>query len=495
MPGPGQLSLPLPGLIRLPPQGFGIARSDRVFVNRNLRMSAIDWIGFDMDYTLAIYRQAEMDTLSIELTVERLVKRGYPQYLKQLSYDTRYPIRGLLVDKRHGHVLKMDRHKMIYKGYHGMRRLSREQLNELYHHKRIRPHTSRYHWIDTLFALSEVTAYAAIVEALEKRGERVDFGKLFMDVRESIDEAHADGTVYRHVTADLPRYVDRDDALARTLHKFRSAGKRLFLLTNSPWGYTHAMLRYLLGSATPEYPSWQHYFDVIICSAAKPHWFRDGRPLMERDGDVLRHARSGLERGRAYEGGSLRTFERLLGITGSSVLYVGDHIYGDILRSKKESAWRTVMIIQELDAEIAAHEACRTDLGRLRELEEGRDKLEDELRFYQARYKELSRVRDLPSASDGEGSEIERMRIKRALERVRGQLRAINKEDDELHERIDTNFHPYWGSLLKEGHEMSIFGLQVDLYADAYARRVSCLSAYSPQQHFRSPRELMPHEL
>jgi HAD superfamily 5'-nucleotidase-like hydrolase len=478
-------------LIQLPPDGFGIARSDRVFVNRNLRMSAIDWLGFDMDYTLAIYRQAAMDALSIELTVERLIKRGYPRYLDKLSYDTRFPIRGLLVDKRHGHVLKMDRHKMIYKGYHGMRRLPREELNELYQDKRIRPHTSRYHWIDTLFALSEVTAYAAIIEALEKRGERVDFGKLFSDVRESIDEAHADGTVYRHVTADLGRYVDRDAALARTLHKFRSAGKRLFLLTNSPWGYTDAMLRYLLGDAMPEYPSWQHYFDVVVCSAGKQHWFRDGRPLMERDGDVLRHVRAGLERGRVYEGGSLRTFERLLGISGSSVLYVGDHIYGDILRSKKESAWRALMIIQELDAELAAHETCRPDLGRLRELEEGRDKLEDELRFYQARYKALSRG----GAENGDGADVERTRIKRALERVRGQLRATNGEDEQLHERIDGSFHPYWGSLLKEGHEMSIFGLQVDLYADAYARRVSCLSAYSPQQHFRSPRELMPHEL
>ena len=47
-------------------------------------------------------------------------------------------------------------------------------------------------------------------------------------------------------------------------------------------------------------------------------------------------------------------FERLLGVPSSSVLYVGDHIYGDMLRSKKESAWRTAMVIQELDAELEA---------------------------------------------------------------------------------------------------------------------------------------------
>src|SRR5690606_17914380 len=111
-----------------------------------------------------------------------------------------------------------------------MRRLPRQELVELYQHKRIRPHTPRYHWIDTLFALSEVTSYAAIIDALEKRGVRVDFDKLFNDVRSAIDEAHADGTVYQRVTSDFPRYVERDPDLARTLHKLRSAGKRLFLL-------------------------------------------------------------------------------------------------------------------------------------------------------------------------------------------------------------------------------------------------------------------------
>ena len=41
-------------------------------------MSTIAYVGFDMDYTLAIYDQPEMDRLSIEATVTKLVKRGYP---------------------------------------------------------------------------------------------------------------------------------------------------------------------------------------------------------------------------------------------------------------------------------------------------------------------------------------------------------------------------------------------------------------------------------
>ncbi|GMV13969.1 MAG: haloacid dehalogenase [Polyangiaceae bacterium] len=490
-PHPKQLLLPLPGVVTENGRGVGIPRADRVFVNRNLRLSGIEWVGFDMDYTLAIYNQEQMDAISIDLTAERLVRRGYPAYLKHLSYDARFPIRGLLVDKKLGHVLKMDRHKGVLKGYHGLRLLARDELDELYHHKRIRPQTPRYHWIDTLFALSEVTAYSAIVDVLERRGEHVDYATLFSDVRLSIDEAHRDGSVYAHVTADFPRYIWRDPELARTLHKFRSAGKKLFLLTNSPHAYTEAVMTYLLGSGMAEYPSWHHYFDVVICAAQKPSWFQEGRPFVERDGETTRPVKGGLERGRIYENGNLEDFERLVGVRGSSVLYVGDHIYGDILRSKKETSWRTAMIIQELDAEIAALESCATELSRIRELYEQREKIEDELRFYQTQFKELGK------ATNGDGADrvADRARVKRAIDRLRAELRRIDSEHALLHERVDRTFHPYWGSLLKEENEMSGFGLQVATYADIYMRRVSSLLAYSPAQFFRSPHDLMPHEL
>jgi 5'-nucleotidase len=488
---PRQLLLPLPGGGPAANAGRGIARAERVFVNRDLKLSGVDWVGFDMDYTLAIYRQQEMDSLSVELMIDRMLKRGYPAYLKKLRYDTRFPIRGLLIDKRYGHILKMDRYKVVHRGYHGMRRLSREEITELYHHKKIRPHTSRYHWIDTLFALSEVTSYAAVVDELERRGDKVDYDKLWGDVRASIDEAHADGSVYRAITADLPRFIDRDPELARALHKLRSAGKRLFVLTNSPFHYTDTMMTHLLGGALPEYPSWRHYFEIVICAAQKPRWFQEGRPLMERDGEVLRNVRHSFERGKVYEGGNLAEFERMVGITGSNVLYVGDHIYGDILRSKKESSWQTAMIIQEMDQEISAHEACHDDLSRQRVLEETRDRFEDELRYLQGHYKELAKGPPPPGSSE----DAERLRVKRALERVRAELRSIASEHDLLGERISQRFHPYWGSLLKEQSEMSSFGLQVDLYADVYTRRVSCFRSYSPQQYFRSPYDLMPHEL
>jgi hypothetical protein len=321
----------------------------------------------------------------------------------------------------------------------------------------------------------------------------LDYGKLFSDIRESIDEAHRDGTILDAVLGDLPRFIDKDPELAPTLHKLRSAGKKLFLLTNSRWPYTDRMMTHLIGGAMAEYPSWRNFFDIVVCAATKPAFFTERRPLLEVDGsEQKKPATFPLERGRIYEGGNLEELERALAVGGDEVLYVGDHIYGDILRSKKDSAWRTVMIIQELETEIAAHEDCKEEIARAMLLEDQRDRLEDELRFYQARFKELS------SKKNGNGhvaAEAERVRVKRALERVRGLLRQADAEQTAIESHTDRRFHPYWGSLLKEGNEQSSFGAQVEEYACLYTSRVSNFLLYSPQQHFRSPRDVMAHEI
>jgi 5'-nucleotidase len=497
-----QLPLPLPGLLEPPPVSFAIPRKDRVFANRNLHLTEIEWIGFDMDYTLAIYVQSEMDALSVRLTIDRLIAKGYPEFLRQLSFDTNFPIRGLLIDKERGNILKLDRHKQVAKGYHGTQLLDQATIDSLYHESKLRYQSSRYHWIDTLFAMCEVTSYAAIVTALDEKGVEFDPDKLFSDVRTSIDEAHADGSVYREVTANLARYLDRDAGLPTALHKLRSAGKKLFLLTNSPYPYTNTVMSYLLEDTSKRYVRWQTYFDLIICSAKKPRWFAEGTPFMERmqfpelDGKLhdraghdLRKAHS-LERGHIYEGGSLAEFESLLGIFGRKVLYVGDHIYGDILRSKKDSTWRTGLVIQELDQEIAALKTTTELRVRRRQLYEARPLLEDELRYYQRLQKELFKKPD-------EDAEVRRSRAaaKHELDRIRTQLVELEAEYEQTTSLHDRAFHEYFGPLLKEMNGLSVFGQQVETYADIYMRRVSCLGGYPSTQFFRSPHDLLPHEI
>src|SRR5262249_3341456 len=160
--------------------------------------------------------------------------------------------------------------------------------------------------------------------------------------------------------------------------------------------------------------------------------------------------------------------------------------------------WRTAMIIQEMTAEVRAHDGCQRDIDHLHEVEHRRQKAEDELRFLQLRFKELSRqVEAYQTRAKGlvpvQVLEAERARVKKGVERVRSSLRALDAELTELESRIDKRFHDYWGSLLKEANETSSFGNQVEEYACVYTSKVSNFLSYSPLQHYRSPRDRMPH--
>ncbi len=457
-----------------------------------MRLDQVKAVGFDMDYTLAIYRQAEMDRLSIEVTVSKLIERGYPEELRTMKYRTDFPIRGLLIDRKLGNVLKMDRYRYVKTAYHGFRKLSREERRHAYHTRRLRPGSGRYHWVDTLYSLSEVAVYAAVIEHLEPEAGALDYNQLFADIRECADLSHQDGSILDTVLADLPRYVDRDPDLGLLLHKLRSAGKRLFLLTNSGPEYSDAMMTYLLGDALGEYPSWKNYFDYICTFSKKPDFFTGKAPFVDVE---TRAETAGPARGRVYTGGSISALERALGLTGDAVLYVGDHIYGDVLRATKESTWRTAMIIQEMDDELRVLREQALSFDRADSLEQMRDAVQDELREHQARLKRAERkLNEHESGPERAKWDAERVRHRRSIDRLRAQLKDLNTERAALHDVLDEAFHPFWGSVFKAGNEVSSFGNQIEQYAGLYTSRATNLVQYSPMHYFQSPRHRMPHE-
>lgn len=477
-------------------------RLRQIFCNRNMRMDRIDMVGFDMDYTLAIYQQSLIDKLSIEATTQKLVERGYPESLLTMSYRTDFPIRGLLVDKERGNTLKMDRYRYVKKAFHGMRELTTDERQQLYSRKMLRPGTARYHWVDTLYALSEVSVYAAAVDELERLQKQtrvqVDYFKLFDDVRTCIDLAHQDGSILDKILAALPDHTRFDPLLADTLHKLRSAGKKLFLLTNSRASYTDTMMHYLIGSARSEYKSWKQYFDVIITAARKPAFFTQSTPFLEALEDGTTKPFSGIfERGKMYMGGNIEEFENLVGVGGDRVLYVGDHIYGDVLRAKKETAWRTAMIIQDLDAELEALERCSDDIRQMDENLHERGTVIEEIGKLQSGLRNLQKQLDQVTISGEAASDLYQQRTQRrkALETARTRLANLEQHIASCEHRIDTSIHPFWGSLFKVGLELSSFGSQVEQYACLYTSRVSNFLNYSSSHYFISPRHLMSHEI
>ncbi|MGE5183277.1 MAG: HAD-IG family 5'-nucleotidase [Acidobacteriota bacterium] len=480
-----------------------VARKNRVFCNRNLRMDSIEMIGFDMDYTLALYHQDKLEQLSIELTLNKLVdKHHYHEDIKKLVYDPRWAIRGLMVDRQLGNVFKMDRHAYVGRCYHGFRELDHDQRRAMYRNEKINLSSDRFEWIDTLFGLPEAVMYTTMVDWCDRQTGTVDYDKLFGDIRAAIDEAHRDDTLKTVIKSDLPAYIVKDPLLGETLHKFRSSGKKLFLLTNSLWDYTNVVMSYLLDGERKAYPSWRNYFDIVVVGGAKPAFFNELRPFVQIDpvsGDPI--AMNGeikhLSRDRVYQGGNVVAFEQMTGIRGEQVLYIGDHIYGDILRLRKQHMWRTAMVLQELEREISVSERLEAQIQDLDLLDRRHRNLESEIDYQTLRLKKIQRLLDdaTTSASLHARLEDERRLARGSVDSLRDRANLMTAELDSLEARIDRAYNPHWGSCLREGNENSRFGEQVNDYADLYTSRVSNFGPYSPLRYFRAPRRPMPHEI
>ena len=72
--------------------------------------------------------------------------------------------------------------------------------------------------------------------------------------------------------------------------------------------------------------------------------------------------------GRCFQGGNAQVLHRLLGLpSGDRLLYVGDHIFSDVVRSKRTLGWRTCLIVPELSAELQTYRYGKehTDCSRL----------------------------------------------------------------------------------------------------------------------------------
>jgi len=499
-------------------------RNDRaatkVFCNRSLNMKRIDAIGFDMDYTLAMYKPETFELMSYNETVKKLVAEyGYPRALmEKFEFDPNYMVRGLVVDKKRGNILKMDRHNYVKVAYHGFTALDTEERLAMYCEtsKRQSFDGPEFSALDTLFSMGEAYLFSQLVDAKDsgEHGtffERKSFIQIYDEIRAAVDLCHRDGSLKHAVAADPGQFISKDDGLVPLLKAMRASGKQVFLLTNSLWDYTNVVMNYLIDGNIGDAKTleWLSLFDVVITGSAKPGFFaNDSATIFEVDtvtgllhntdngapltpiGSVsdVTHKRalaSGLRAtgqgpAKVYQGGSYTHLHAMLGIeVGSRLLYVGDHIYGDILRAKKEIDWRTMLVVPELAHEIECLEKHKEKPHALRRLRTVRDALDDQV----ARHAWLAANADDPSSNE---EELERAR------QLSATARTAHREGMREYHR---GFHYVWGQLMKAGSQNSRFAFQVERYACLYTSHVRNLWGYSPEKVFRASADFSPHDL
>ncbi len=490
------VSEPDPSVKALRYREHRIPRRHRVFVNRNLKLSKIRAIGFDLDHTLAHYDPVPVEGLAFDLTKQKLVaSKSYPKEILDLAYDPTFVVRGLVVDKKRGNLLKMDYFNYVSRGHHGLRELRPDERERAYRSSRIRLSHENYSSVDTLFHLPEVYLFLCLVSLMEKSGQkRSDFTPVYDDVRSMIDEAHRDGSLKSVITANLDTYIRLDHEMRTVLDEFRRGGKKTFLLTNSDWAYADALLRHLVerGRGAPKH--WSEIFDLVVVEASKPSFFAANAPPEPVAEAVALPGAINIVKG---ANGSY--LEKTLGASGEQILYFGDHTYGDILLSKKALGWRTAMLVPELDREIRVTQDHAKDFDRLSRLSAERHHLEIDKA---ALGRELRRL-TLMQEENGDGTDPARRQefatraaaIPEEIKRIEERCLETDPEIRDLREKIDRAYNPYWGSIFREGNESSRFGHQLQDFACLYTSRVSNFLHYPMNYYFQSPVGYMPHDI
>ena len=458
----------------------------KVFVNRTLNMRKIKYIGLDMDHTLVRYHSHAFEELAHKRMCESLVAtKGYPEACLKLPFLFDLAIRGLVIDRKKGNLLKVSRHGAIRASYHGSKPIDFASQQKLY--KSIYIDLSDVHLytaIDTAFSISVATLYAQLVDIHDAEvaagGTAMpDYDTISQDVISTLDMAHRDGSLKGEVAKNLEKFIIRDPAVVEGLERYKRHDKKIFILTNSDFYYSKLLLDYAINPYLKDHKSWQDLFEIVVTFAQKPRFFFDNLRFLKvnpEDGSMTNFDEP-LSKG-IYQGGSANKFAKDLAIEGDDILYIGDHIYGDILRLKKDCNWRTALVVEEIGQEIESYKRAQVFSSEIGELMIRKEPLERQLV-------------DIISLKVETGKEADEGKV----HDLQNQITELDKKISQLIKKQQALFNPYWGEIMRSGNEESYFAHQVDRFACIYMAKLSDLLEMSPRTYFRAERRPLAHEL
>ena len=453
-----------------------------IYVNRVLNMKNIKAIGFDMDHTLVRYHTDKFEELTFFESIEKLIQdKGYPTEIRNFKFQFDLAIRGLIVDKANGNILKVSLYNKIKTTYHGTKQLSHKQQHKIYAGSSVDLGNPEFMSIDTAFSIAHTILFMRLVDLKDERPELElpSYNEMAEDTTYAVDIAHRDGSLKEAVKKDLEKYVIKDEAAVASLERLKKYGKRLWIVTNSDYNYTRALLDYTINPFLKDHKSWTELFELTVTLAFKPRFFTDKTPFLKVDpeSELMENFDRKLEPG-IYQGGFATKLQKDMGLDGSEILYLGDHIYGDIVKLKKSCEWRTALVLEELDFEVNAYKSTKEISVEIDTLMEKKISLEKEIDELYAKEHEF-------------GNKVSK-------DEVFAKFNAIEKLDKEIGSNIknyESNFNKYWGEVLRAGVEPSIYASQIERYACIYMTKIADFNDFSPRNYYRPKKRKLAHEL
>ena len=463
----------------------------RLFCNRTLNLRAIRAIGYDMDYTLVHYHVQAWEGRAYAHLRQRLADNGWP--VGHLAFEPQRSMRGLVIDKRLGNLVKANRFGYVKQAMHGTRDLTLEELRDKYGRTLVDlADGSRWMFLNTLFEISEGCMYAQLIDLMDQKSLPgvMGYDDLYRKVRYTLDRAHLEGALKAEILARPDLYVDLDPDLPLALLDQKESGKKLMLVTNSDWHYTKAMMGYAFDRFMPAKLAWRDLFSVIVVSSRKPAFFTAVQPLYEvvSDDGLLRPVNDNISEGKIYAGGCADRLEKSLGLDGDHIAYVGDHMLSDAYHSKKLLNWRTIAILRELEQDIGAVQQFQQQHAKIEQLMAQKEQLE--VAFSQLR---VLRQRQRGGYGPQLGGD-DRRDLGEHINVLREHLLQLDAEIAPLVMASNALANPFWGLMMRTGNDKSLFARIVENHADVYTSRVSNLAYATPYVFLRSLRGALPHD-
>lgn len=458
-----------------------------IFVNRTLNLRSIEVIGYDMDYTLVHYNSEVWEGLAFSHAKDALVAQGWAA--QEFTFDEEKVILGLVLDLELGNLVKATRFGYVIKAAHGSRFLTFDEIRTAYGNVRVSLGDPRFVFMNTLFSLSEASLYSQLVDRYDKdvgTGAH-SFGALYRAVIRALDSAHMEGRLKQDVIADLANAVAIDPEVPLALLDQKLAGKRLAMITNSDWLYANEVMTFAFDRFLPGSMVWRDLFETVIVQATKPHFFSGGSfpyKVMDEDKGLLRPHIGGYEAGSVFHGGNARLLEQSLDVTGDRILYVGDHLFGDVQFPKEEMSWRTALILRQLDNEVEATNEFASDQATFTDLMAQKDELNRALALHR-----LNELRDQhDSLAPTDTSEL------LSAKELQDQIRSLDEQITPMAIRSGKLHNDAWGPIMRAGVDKSLFARQVERYADIYTSRAANFGDATPYGYLRASRSLLPHD-
>lgn len=448
---------------------------NHVFVNRVLNMKKIKYIGLDMDHTLIRYNTEAFESLVYELVIEKLVNiKKYPAQVAQLKFHFGDVVRGLVVDSKNGNILKLSRYGAIRESYHGTKQIAFTEQKVMYRSTYVDLGDPDYFAVDTAFSLAFCALYGQLID-LKDQAPRAfpDYQTIALDVLATVDEVHSEGRLKSQISQNLDAFIIKDPKVVQGLMNYAKQGKKIFILTNSEYSYTKLLLDYAITPFLKDGQTWQDLFEYVITLANKPRFFYDNLKFLSIDPATgkMTNTHGKISPG-LYQGGNARTFTNDLALTGDEILYIGDHIYGDILRLKKDCNWRTALIVEELGQEIASQiKAAPLEKQISIHMQKKAVLEEDVLRLHELHQDHTAEI-----------------------QAILQKIMQVDQEISDLIRKQQLLFNPKWGKIFRAGAEESYFAYQVDRFACIYMEKLEHLLSHSPWTYFRAHRRLLAHD-